>query len=260
MIIANIKSFGMGLYISCPDSAIKMGHRLDQQKEMVAFVSQKLDSTGEFSVIEPGYRFGDDPLDKLKVRHIFLRNKDGVEMLVVNNSDYLSSYDLNAKLKRASERGIYTCFVLYKGSVHRDVPANEQDKFFNRQSAHGQFRYSTRHVGNVDGNAMIRCTNLERAVMAMYNGHVIYYQPQTGRLSQSLRVFKAHDVELKYYGRNEFAQDRVADTLKIMEGVATWLDFTFVPRDDVPEHKLSSIAYRITGSHFPVKIASPRKR
>ena len=226
-----------------------------QHRQMTDFISRQLNSSGKYSAIEPGYRFGDEALDAQSDKQIYLKTPSGTEMLLIISASYYNGKHLDAKVLRASEKNIFSGFVLYKEN-------SDDSTYFRRNSAHGHNRYSTRHVGNTAGNAIIWLTGIEKKIKGIYKNSegkekIVYYQPATERLDEALRVFEAKKVELRYDGSDSFAQDHDALAMVRLDEEANLEDnFHFIAiKSD--ESKARSVGSRVFGKYLPVRFCFP---
>ncbi|MBD3259919.1 hypothetical protein GF371_04795 [Candidatus Woesearchaeota archaeon] len=209
-------------------------------------ICDRLDETGEFCRIEPQFKF--EPLmfpnlkgnvssltrrlNQQRKRHIFAeKSEDGTEYLVVCNVNHYPTNDYRKKMLAAGAGNIHTCHILYRG--HQ----GEGDEFFRQESAHGQNRWSTRHVGLQSGIEIIWMKQMERDLKAITLGLIPYYQSERTRIGPTIRLYKPEDVELEYHG-HEFARDHTSEVMFQMVMQEEMERFSLRPfrfRDD--EHK-----------------------
>ncbi|MBW3012666.1 hypothetical protein KY340_00520 [Candidatus Woesearchaeota archaeon] len=184
-------------------------------------ICDRLDETGEFCIIEPQYRFNTsmfpnvqgnvsslvDRLNQQRKRHIFaVKREDDTRYLVICNVTHYPTNDYHKKLLAAGAGNIHTCHILFRG--HQ----GEGDEFFRQESAHGQNRYSTRHVGLRAGIEIVWMKRMERDLKSITLGLIPYYQSERIRIGPAIRLYKPEDVELEYRG-HEFARDHTSEVM-----------------------------------------------
>ena len=101
-----------------------MGDYRPQLKGMLDSIAEILHNTGDFSVIEPGYKFSDDALNKEKRRHIYLEQKDILKepsyrgntgkILLNLHHDTMNGKDFIDKLVTATHHDIHSANILHR--------------------------------------------------------------------------------------------------------------------------------------------------
>jgi len=225
--------------------------RLSQMKN---YVAERLQASGEFSAIEPGYNFrgmSDNPaLHEEAQRHVFctLRPEyspsgDSIDFLVVADADTMPGKLFARKLEAASDLGIYSVHVLYRYINSTDKPTT-QGPLFQRfvlpeNKAKGMVAYrqkapfgknSLAHYPKAtrDNFRLLREIERDRAY-ATSAGLPLYYQPQSARLEQALKRYAFDDVVFK--GVDGFGNPRqeVSKTIKNPILVEDLTSFTLQP-------------------------------
>ncbi|MBW2987078.1 hypothetical protein KY336_00880 [Candidatus Woesearchaeota archaeon] len=209
-------------------------------------ICDRLDETGEFCTIEPQFKFEPHMFSNLKgnvgslvrrlnqqrKRHIHaVKTEDETEYLVICNVNHYPTNDYRKKMLAAGAADMHTCHILFRG--HQ----GEGDEFFRQDTAHGQNRWSTRHVGLRAGNEVIWMKQMEKDLKTITLGLIPYYQSERTRIGPTIRMYKPKDIELEYHG-HEFARDHPSEVMFQMVMQEEMERFSLRPfrfRDD--EHK-----------------------
>lgn len=88
-------------------------------------------------------------------------------------------------------RGIYTAPVFFKDAKTAFALLQDTPKFWEHDLTLKRYTAEQKH-------SMLNLRDTERKVLEIFGKDVTYYQPQTARLQESIRVFTLGDVHLDY--------------------------------------------------------------
>ncbi len=160
-----------------------MVSRKDKQR-MSSFITGLIEDAGSFDVLSAN------------VSDILLRQKeveDPADVHILLHNAKMSIDDCKKQIYHNQGQGIYTANIFYK----------DGDSFFVRLAGKGHFKgddRSLKNYGPEDLNRMVHLRGLEKLVLDMQDpcNSLVYYQPKTERLQESLREFDMVEVILDY--------------------------------------------------------------
>lgn len=187
-------------------------------KKMQDYTCSILDATGEFSIIDPHYNFNHKKSSKaLKQKSNkqiycvkkpeYSRNQQPEEFLILTHADEKMPGALFAnKIIEASDLGIHTTNLLYRyiNSTNPDTQGPLFRRFIlDQERKAGPVAYRKRasfnnplldHYTNQQKNAFRILKNIEKLVNASSNFFPAYYQPESARLEEMLKLYKFQKV------------------------------------------------------------------
>ncbi|MGM5484933.1 MAG: SWIM zinc finger family protein [Nanobdellota archaeon] len=171
-------------------------------------ISEQLSSSGLFEYIEPGHEFRTEragsPLRQDTKRHILARGKDGKDYLILTHHDVMPGKLLAAKLEEASSKNIFLSNVMFRYANSREKDKGPLFKrFYLEHKKDGKYRKiqpalkrSLKNYSFEDKNNLRILTDLERDwVNAMSKGFPAYFQPESARLPEELKIYRFSDVK-----------------------------------------------------------------
>lgn len=154
-----------------------------QKKRMVEFVTGRLEDSGLYNIVE------NDSLHILVAQRPDLVEEPATIDVLAHNY-HRTMRDLRSTLGYNRSKGIDTAHIFYKDGktfmVRLGVRGNIKDPGSLK-------RYSKEQI-----DAMIHLRDLEKAVLGMSGGELAYYQPETARLEEGIRIFEMVRVALDY--------------------------------------------------------------
>ena len=154
-----------------------------QKNSMIEFIVGKLEDSRLYQIISRDH-------EQIMVSNLLKNNPSCTQILAHNKKRRL--VDLEEAINANYHQGIYTAHVFYKDgqiSFVRMVDTNmswRADKSLKR--------YSPLQI-----NQALHLRGIEKAVMGKTGlTQLIYYQPETARLKESLRIFEMKEVILDY--------------------------------------------------------------
>ncbi|MBS3113831.1 hypothetical protein J4448_01895 [Candidatus Woesearchaeota archaeon] len=182
----------------------------EEKDRMTGFVAERLEDSRLYNLLE---RNGS---------HVLLCQKP--DIVEHPNTVYIAAHndcretidDLVSKQNENASKDIYTAHIFYKDGKISMV------RLGRRSHIKGNNR-SLKQYPQEQKNAMVHLRGIEKAVLELGYPELIYYQPETERLPESLRIYLMTNVTLDYshirrgdhgYG---FAQDTVSKDYKLPE-------------------------------------------
>lgn len=212
---------------------------LDEEiKQMQSFIAQGLHETGQFSDIEPGFRFdkkganSDGALNQHSKRHILARKKkeltpDGQKRayLIVTMPDQIDTKGFAHKIAIADSMDFYFTPVLFK-YLNKFPQAQTQGPFFKRVTLAMQkgemgkvYHHSPTYLrdrlaflGAERNNVFVTPRIEGRIIPAINNGEVTYYQPASTRLSEAIVRFQKREITPERLPQDTFPPRQYTDT------------------------------------------------
>jgi hypothetical protein len=157
-----------------------------QKLRMRQFIADRIEGSARYDILESEFDHllilqKPDLVENPRHAHIFLHN-------VKRNID-----EYVAQCRANDTRGTYNSNVFYK----------DYETFFVRLGGRAHFKgdaRSLKHYSDDDINKMIHLRGLEKAALERQqpDDSLIYFQPETDRLEESIRVFSMESVNLDY--------------------------------------------------------------
>ena len=183
----------------------------EQKDRMTEFVAERLDGSGLYNIV------------KRDNSHILVAERPEVReepktIDVLTHNYYRTKKNLRDKVGYNRSQGIGTAHIFYK----------DGETFMVRLAVRGKIKdlRSLKHYSKKEIDDMIHLRDLEKVVLDMSNGELVYYQPKTARLEEGIRIFEMRNVALDYshlkrgdpgYG---FARDTLSEDYKLPVEVA----------------------------------------
>lgn len=186
--------------------------KAEQKKQMSEFITGLLEESGLYHILwqdnshilvceRPG--LADNPKIIDVLAHNYRRTKD----------------ELQGALRYNNYQGISTANIFYKDDETFMVRLGRRGNIKDERSLK---RYSKEEIDD-----MIHLRDLEKRVLEMSKGELAYYQPETARLDESIRIFQMRNVHLDYshIGRGDpahgFVHNKVSDDYKLPVEIAS---------------------------------------
>lgn len=177
-----------------------------QKNRMTEFIADSLDGSGLYKIVERDNS------------HILVAEKPEVReqpktIDVLAHSYHRTIHNLRDTLSYNKNQGIIgTAHIFYK----------DDETFMVRLGVRGNIKdpRSLKRYTKQQIDAMIHLRDLENVVLKMSGGELAYYQPETVRLEEGIRIFKMENVVLDYshIGRGDpgygFARNTVSKDYK----------------------------------------------
>ncbi len=151
--------------------------------------------------------------------------------VLISNFETIGVFEVTSRVNRQS--GVYVAPVLYKDGKTAFVRMVERNSSWRTEKSLKQ--YTPQEI-----NRMLHLRGIEKAVMAEFGDELMYYQPETEQLEESLRTFHLEPVELDYshidrdhpsYG---FVKDRESIDYKLPKEIGELIvgpaKFIYTPR------------------------------
>lgn len=155
-----------------------------EKNRMMGFILSRLESSKLYQILE------------LDATHLVVREKK--EVREVPKKIYVLGHNFKRTLDELDrvhlvnrENGTYTAHVFYKDGEISFV--RMVDKNLSWRSEESLKQYNKQKI-----NEMLSLRGIEKKVIESDGNILVYYQPTTDRLRESLRVFRLHPVELDY--------------------------------------------------------------
>ncbi|MBI2140304.1 hypothetical protein HYU14_05240 [Candidatus Woesearchaeota archaeon] len=242
-----------------------MGDAKENREQMQEYLARKLSETGEFSRIERKFSFaGDQVLGNKRSAHLFAELKPEFTsdqqpqkyLIVVHSDESYTEHEIMAKLRRASELGMYTVHILYRyPNSGREGDSGPLFRRFvlDKDRAEGEVAYRHRAAFNMESlkeypkqrrDNFRRLRELERDWIPRISGNtILFYQPPSARLKEMLKRYEWGTVILKGIGK--FGRYREEPSLMIKEPILIEdiSDFTLSPlfRASAGEKKVGEV-------------------
>lgn len=218
---------------------MEKAQELEKIRYMQNYIAEVLHSTGEFESIDPRYEFSLESsasaLRELPERQImckiktgYVTDKEGREFLILTHPNTMTGHVFAKKMEEASKKGIYTVNVLYRyinskdpstqGPLFRRFVLEEDRKkgevAYRKKAAFS--RGSLTHYSHEKVNRFRFLRNIERSwVNYVSGGFLLYYQPNSKRLEETLKRYKFDDVIFK--GKDNFGNYRETKSVEIKD-------------------------------------------
>ncbi|MFH1606019.1 MAG: hypothetical protein ABIC91_01620, partial [Nanoarchaeota archaeon] len=186
-------------------------------KNMKRWVAEKLNATNEFSDIDENPNFKenttlDQALNIHSERQIlaikkpeFVREGESDKYLVITSADLMKIKEVGAKLAAATNNDINTTHILYKflnseGDFFRRLTRVDQTKDdVNYREKYAYAKKSLAHIDHVTRNSIFNLSEMEREIVKkLTNNQVAYYQPESQRLEEKIKLVEFEKVKAKY--------------------------------------------------------------
>lgn len=223
--------------------------RADEMRESLAGI---LNSTGEFPIVEPAYKFSGLPgLGSNRNRniycvmdsHIVPQGQTGKYIIILHPDESISRQEIRQKLREATAQGIYTIHVLYR-YVNSKSDTSSQGPLFRRfvlddERAEGPVAYRHRATYSRDSlqhypaerrNNFRRTRKIEREFVPSVSGQaVLYFQPKSRSLPEAVKRYEWGNVT--YRGKGAFGEPRIESSVTDKEPVLIeeFSSFTLTP-------------------------------
>ncbi len=177
----------------------------EQKRRMAEFVAGRLEDSGLYNILESDSS------------HILVAQRpdlveEPVTIDVLAHNYHRTMHDMRNTLGYNRSQGIGTAHIFYK----------DDETFMVRLGVRGNIKdpRSLKLYTKQQIDAMIHLRDLEKVVLQMSGGDLVYYQPQTERLEEGIRMFEMVRVALDYthirrgdpgYG---FARDTISKDYK----------------------------------------------
>lgn len=149
------------------------------KKKMSKFICDRLDERGKYSIIE-----SDD-------EHVFLNvDEKDVKIYIFLHSFKRAIRDYKKLASVLREHGNYTSDIFYKDGELFHVRLGWR--------ANAKLDLSLKRYLKDDRDKMLHLRGLEKEALPYTENTLAYYQPNTERLTESIRVYKLSDVNLDY--------------------------------------------------------------
>jgi len=175
----------------------------ENKRKMADFIASRLEDSNLYNII------------KKDNSHLLVAEKpdinDNPQSIVIINHNYKRTFnELKEMQSKNRDNWIYTAHLFYK----------DGENFMVRLGKRGHFKGDERSLKNYtkeERDAMLHLRDLEKAVLNSGYPELSYYQPETDRLSESIRIFKMKDVELDYshIKRGDAGYGFVKDSLSV---------------------------------------------
>jgi hypothetical protein len=214
-----------------------------QREQMREYIASRLSATGEFSKVEQKYRFGGHSVLGAKAdRNIYCEmdpqlvpsGQSGKYLVIVHSDGTMPMKCLRQKLRESSKQGIHTVHVLYRyintrkdpsthGPLFRRFVLDEERTVFGPGSHRAPVRqYSLMHYSSERRNNFRRTIRLERSFVPPISGHtLLYYQPQSARLPETMKRYK--------WGNVRFTDGELSEQVKEPILIEEFDSFTLCP-------------------------------
>ena len=217
-----------------------------QLKQMQDFIATKLHENGQFEVIDVGYKFNNQPkgsslrLDTknqiyCRIKPEFVLDGEYKDFLVLTHEDIIQGNLFAGKLEETTRNRIYLTNVLFRykndgidnGPLFKRFVLDEsREAYEKRLSKEGKKRNysevpihrkkSLEHYSHEEKNRFRKLTDLENFyVTATSLGFPIYYQPESARLKELLKMYKFDDVKFKRI--NDFGDEYFEKSVEIKD-------------------------------------------
>jgi hypothetical protein len=177
----------------------------EQKKRMREFVTGCLEDSGLYNIV------------KSDISHILVAERPELTeqprtIDVLTHNYHRTVRELMSTLRHNHSEGISTAHIFYKDGETFMVRLGRRGKIKDIRSLK---QYTKQQI-----DAMIHLRDIEGVVLERSGGELIYYQPETARLEEGIRIFEMRRVALDYthirpgdsgYG---FARDTVSKDYK----------------------------------------------
>ncbi len=197
-----------------------------EQRRAATFIAERLEQAEFYEILRK-----DDTTVVVREKY----DDDGevlktIQVVIPNVSGTIEDFEQDYRTSR--QQGLYVAPVLYKDGKTAFVRMVERNPSWRREKS--LKNYTSQQI-----NRMLHLRGIEKAVMGHFGDDLLYYQPETADLQESLRRFELGSVDLDYshlspgdsgYG---FATDRASVDYKLPEEAATIVGaarFTFADR------------------------------
>jgi len=157
--------------------------RKEQKARMSEFIAEQLDGSGLYNILER-----EDSRILIAERSDVFEAPRTIDVLAHNY--HMPLWVLRRTLRDNRGQGMPTAHIFYK----------DDETFMVRLGARGHLKgddRSLKRYNKQQRDAMIHLRGLEKAVLGS-PGELDYYQPETERLEEGVRVFEMRDVMLDY--------------------------------------------------------------
>ncbi len=154
-----------------------------QKKQMTEFVAERLEESELYIIVQR------------ENSHILVTEKPEIReqpktIDVLAHNYRRTMGDLGSTLRYNRSEGIGTAHIFYKDDETFMVRLGSRGKIKDERSLK---RYLKEQIDD-----MIHLRDLEKEVLGMSGGELAYYQPETARLKESIRIFEMVRVALDY--------------------------------------------------------------
>ena len=174
--------------------------KAEQKKRMAKFVAERLEDSGLYNIMQEDNS------------HILVEEKPEIReqpktIDVLAHNYHRTKKGLNHTLGYNNQHGISTAHIFYK----------DDNTFMVRLGSRGNIKdeRSLKLYSKEQIDAMIHLRDLEKEVLGISRGDLAYYQPETARLEEGIRIFEMVRVALNYthIGRGDPGYGFVRDTV-----------------------------------------------
>ncbi|MBU0457075.1 MAG: hypothetical protein ABH824_05990 [Nanoarchaeota archaeon] len=155
-----------------------------QKLKATQFICERLEDSGLYVILNKDH----EHVSVTQRANLYEKPRD-IEVIIPNFLGNIKNF--TDRLKNNSHNNKYTASVLYKDGKTAFVRMVERNISWRKDKS--LKKYTPQEI-----NRMLHLRGIEKKVIEYFGKEIIYFQPQTERLQESLREFYLEEVELDY--------------------------------------------------------------
>ncbi|MFQ5475188.1 MAG: hypothetical protein ACE5DM_05095, partial [Candidatus Nanoarchaeia archaeon] len=172
-----------------------------EKERMIEFAAARIGESGEYVVLAKDFPF------------LAVRGQDGESTMVQCYAGDLTQKDVSAEMRSNRQSRIRTAHLFFK----------DGKRHFKRLPKGGNNRrnLSLKRYDHEERNRIVNIRGVEKLVLDIEDMPLVYYQPETARLPESLRVYRMGSVILDYshidrdHRAYDFVKTRVSEEYRM---------------------------------------------